>query len=829
MLCCGRCSDTCVCSTVQPCRNGRSTGGGYKFELQNPQDGVIYGLFQIFSGEFGHDDTTGQPVFLDGVDYVYGESHPDAGQPISVEAKQQYLNDNSGYLDSIINQLKPIAILSVENPTYECGEGVYLWARAASESTGGGTGSTGGSETGGDGTGSGSVDIIWTDIEDAVVTNPSISGEKVDGVYSLTVEKPAAGHRYKVYQIYTGDVNGNGRNLSNVKYGSNYGETGSSVPASELNGIEDAKEFARKITSEGTVYGEPVAVLTEDSPTQELPAGYYLVIDESDGDMENDAISDFVVAIVGTTKFTPKSTSVPKFDKVIDCGTEGFPDNVLAVQEGTTEITAHQYENTSGKTAVYIPATVTKIGAYAFAGCEDVEYFYFEDGSCLESIDEYAFYGCHSIRNFIIPKNETLDCISVGQCAWFDCTALETIYVPCNYKEFMDNVAQTIFLPPSSGQADTVYPEGQSPSPTIYFKSEYTGIINRWDIAHVTPWWDIIKGEKADVAIDKYKETVGWDELNLNGSEDADTSVQYGTNQSVPFELSAVIPQAISAYDKYQLTFHDTLSDGLTYDEGSMKVFVGDAEVDSSAYSVTFNGQQFTVEIADAKAEPFNAVPGSRIYVRYSTTLNDVAVFRNINNAWLEYSNNPNGEGTGTTVSDDVTAFTFTMDIDKVDKDGNELAGAGFTLYKKAENGETDTEDGYVKIGDEVTGGSSFTFTGLAVGDYKLVESTTPDGYNTMEDLEFSVVADSTEDADGNAYVTGLKIVVQGGTLDSDMIEGWTADTDTGMLSADIANYRGSELPSTGGMGTATFYVTGGCIMAMVCFMLVKRKEKYAE
>lgn len=155
--------------------------GGYKFELQNPKDGVIYGLFQIFSGEFGHDDTTGQPVFLDDTDYVYGESHPDAGQPVSDEAKQQYLNDNSGYLDSIMNQLTPIAILSSESPTYECGEGVYLWARAASDSTGGGTSSTGGSGTGGDGTGSSSVDIIWTDIEDAVVANPSISGAKVDG------------------------------------------------------------------------------------------------------------------------------------------------------------------------------------------------------------------------------------------------------------------------------------------------------------------------------------------------------------------------------------------------------------------------------------------------------------------------------------------------------------------------------------------------------------------------------------------------------------------------------------------------------------------------
>lgn len=251
---------------------------------------------------------------------------------------------------------------------------------------------------------------------------------------------------------------------------------------------------------------------------------------------------------------------------------------------------------------------------------------------------------------------------------------------------------------------------------------------------------------------------------------------------------------------------------------------MGDAEILVENYMVTSdNGMKsFTVTINDAKVEPFNAVAGAEVSVKYTATLNDSAAFKNINNAYLEYSNNPNGEGTGTTVSDDVTAFTFELGFGKVDKDGNALAGAGFTLYKK-------TADGYVQFGDEVTGGTDFSFGGLAVGDYKLVESTTPDGYNTMEDLEFSVVADSMEDADGNAYVTGLKIVAQGGTLESDILEGWTADTDTGMLSADIANYRGSELPSTGGMGTMMFYVVGGCIMAAVCFVLVKRKEQCAE
>ncbi len=57
---------------VQPCRNGRNTGMGYKFELQNPQDGVIYGLFQIFSGRFGHDEREAQFNSLCKLQPMYG-------------------------------------------------------------------------------------------------------------------------------------------------------------------------------------------------------------------------------------------------------------------------------------------------------------------------------------------------------------------------------------------------------------------------------------------------------------------------------------------------------------------------------------------------------------------------------------------------------------------------------------------------------------------------------------------------------------------------------------------------------------------------------------
>ena len=342
-----------------------------------------------------------------------------------------------------------------------------------------------------------------------------------------------------------------------------------------------------------------------------------------------------------------------------------------------------------------------------------------------------------------------------------------------------------------------------------------TGDDDRWD------WTE----DDAIVLMEDGGEDAGLSTGDVNpvsgSQENSDTTVKYGEGDSIPFSLTAVMPESISAYDTYKLAFHDSLSEGLTYDEDSLKVFVDGVEMDVADYDLSFNGQQFTVTIEDVKGEPYNAVVGSEIVVKYTATLNDSTAFRNINDAYLEYSNNPNGDGMGITMPDAVTAFTFSICFNKVDGRTNDtLAGAGFTLYKKGDDGI------YTVIRDEIKDTTSFIFKGLATGDYKLVESTTPDGYNTMEDLEFSILAESMEDADGTAHVTKLRIVAQGSGIDGNNLTGWTDAVDTGVLNTDIANFKGSELPSTGGIGTTMFYAMGGIVILISCVVLVIKKKE---
>lgn len=79
---------------------------------------------------------------------------------------------------------------------------------------------------------------------------------------------------------------------------------------------------------------------------------------------------------------------------------------------------------------------------------------------------------------------------------------------------------------------------------------------------------------------------------------------------------------------------------------------------------------------------------------------------------------------------------------------------------------------------------------------YKLVESTTPDWYNTMENLLFSIAAGKLTGEDGEQVITVRPVGADGNAL-----KGWTADAAARVSGSDIINYNGSILPSTGGTG----------------------------
>ena len=305
-------------------------------------------------------------------------------------------------------------------------------------------------------------------------------------------------------------------------------------------------------------------------------------------------------------------------------------------------------------------------------------------------------------------------------------------------------------------------------------------------------------------------------------TSDWQDSADYDIGDDVPFQLKATLPSNYADYKTYYLAFHDVEEKGLSFNPNSVKVAVDNTLVDSDKYTVKTtgftDGCTFEVVFTDLKTA-VAATNGSEITVDYTSTLTADATLGdqgNVNKAMLQFSNNPNSEQggestpTGETPWDNVIVFTYKVVVNKVNENKEALKGAAFKLEKKLKDGTT-------KPVKEFTAGedTSFTFSGLDDGDYVLTETTTPAGYNTIKPITFTVTADHKVE-----WTTGERTDVLtnlSGNAASGEIT-LAADKTAGSLTANVVNVKGSNLPSTGGMGTTILYAAGAAIVLVAAF-----------
>ena len=370
---------------------------------------------------------------------------------------------------------------------------------------------------------------------------------------------------------------------------------------------------------------------------------------------------------------------------------------------------------------------------------------------------------------------------------------------------------------------------------------------------------------------------------NEDGREWQDTS-DYDIGDKVPFIVTGQLANDVTSYSYYSFKIVDTVSAGLTHlgntaeDTNIQLLLNGQVQTLKAAgtegeadWVYEIDGQVLTVypnygytkndgTAVDASAAnggdllqlfdegtSHDVINSSTFTLRYNCLLNENAVVGgagNKNTAKTVVSNNPYDDGFGETPEDTTITFTYKFVVDKTDPKGNPLTGAEFALYKFIAEGKgtysgeetvADTAKSAAETGayfnhpgansygkfvvvDRLTindEGTQFTFNGIDDGYYLLLETTVPDGYKGIEPVEFYVTAKHT-----TSGITELKAVVKGGT--NQTISG---DTATGALNAVIENNSGSELPSTGGMGTTIFYVVGGLMVVSALVLLITKKR----
>lgn len=328
-------------------------------------------------------------------------------------------------------------------------------------------------------------------------------------------------------------------------------------------------------------------------------------------------------------------------------------------------------------------------------------------------------------------------------------------------------------------------------------------------------------------------------DAEFGATEGWGNTADHDINESFQFKLDANIPGEanLADYKTYEVKFNDTMSKGVTFESiESVKVNGNDgtgaktwllADIDYTATTPTAaeDGMQswsLTIDDVIAKCEGIKIAQGFTVEVIYNAHLNEKATINNAsgttdnkNSVNLEYSNNPNADGTGKTKDKTVYAFTFGITNKKViDSVGGEaLANAGFKLYKD----ETCTQE-YELVKDDTLGAyrpakagesavemksaadGTFPIKGLDAGTYYLKETTTPAGYTTAEVTTIKIDATHSIDNGGNPQVT----LSQDSTLDNKIVD-----------------KKGSNLPSTGGMGTVLLYVAGIAVFVLAGATLV--------
>ena len=357
----------------------------------------------------------------------------------------------------------------------------------------------------------------------------------------------------------------------------------------------------------------------------------------------------------------------------------------------------------------------------------------------------------------------------------------------------------------------------------------------------------------------------------------------YNVGDLVPYKITIDVPSNITQLKDFSLTDKPSGLEDITDSDFSVKYNNTEiANTDNSVYTLTKNDttKGFTINFVPTE---MGSYAGKQIVITYKARVLDTAVKTtagNPNTATLEYSNkifptndpqnpntptNPDEKPAKDKIEDSTVVYTFNIKIEKRAQDGELLGGVVFDLYKAVDTLGTDDITGVeadavgldkskkwhkistLTTATDGTNKGYITQSGLANGEYYLVETKTADGYNLLKSpvkVQLNVQY-ATQWSKENVWsvdtATGVKTLIKHSensttfTAKADGTDKATgsmtqiADTDKNTeatMTETIINRKGFTLPKTGDIGTAMFLIIGiGGMLAAVYIMLRGRKR----
>lgn len=329
----------------------------------------------------------------------------------------------------------------------------------------------------------------------------------------------------------------------------------------------------------------------------------------------------------------------------------------------------------------------------------------------------------------------------------------------------------------------------------------------------------------------------------------------------VDYLLTGTVAGNINTYSTYTYTFKDELPKSMTPELKEdnvtpvVTVKIDDKAVESG-YEPTYSGDVLTVSFTDLKGcKDGSGVPivlnsDSKVTVEYKAKLDSTKIFENgkikdgfdglvgkaqVNKITLTYSNNPHGNGTGTTVEHPAYDYTYGIDVTKVgsDNEAKGLEGVEFTLQENSDTSNFIKADGTKTADSEraklkTDADGKINVVGLDEGTYTLKEVTPAPGYNNSASKGVTfTIARGTLQQDGSAVIpdkNSANVTAANGVIKAD-----SAAVSIGKLSFIIVDQKGSNLPLTGLNGVTFTWIAGGAVLCIGVAHLIRSRKQAEE
>jgi hypothetical protein len=189
--------------------------------------------------------------------------------------------------------------------------------------------------------------------------------------------------------------------------------------------------------------------------------------------------------VFGDFNYTVTSITIP--DSVTSIGDFAFAycNNLtsITIPDSVTIIGQDAFHFCTSLTSVTIPDSVTSIGEYAFSRCSNLTSVTI--GNSVTSIGTYAFNACYNLTSVTIPDSVT----SIGSYAFIYCTSLTRITIP----DSIESIGEGAFEGCTSlnGDAAAMYTLGR-----IYKIDEFGNEAGKWyrkaaEQGHAQAQWEL--------------------------------------------------------------------------------------------------------------------------------------------------------------------------------------------------------------------------------------------------------------------------------------------------------------------------------------------------